>query len=81
MTAAQINLDTWENTAENRQMWRPVVKAAGLKKAEQSKYNLATTHRAAEKLRTPRLSGHIFPKCAKDCHFQIGLFNHCKACR
>ena len=82
MKGAQINADTWEALAKDRDIWHHKVKE-GVHSAEQTARNQMALKGAARKeraasARTP--STFVCPECNKDCHSRIGLHSHSRRC-
>lgn len=82
MKGAQINADTWEALAKDRDTWHHKVKE-GVHSAEQTARNQMASKGAARKeraasARTP--STFVCPECNKDCHSRIGLHSHSRRC-
>ena len=82
MKGAQINADTWEALAKDRDTWRHKVKE-GVHSAEQTARNQMASKGAARKkhaasARTP--STFVCPECNKDCHSRIALHSHSRCC-
>ena len=82
MKGAQINADTWEALAKDRDTWHHKVKE-GVHSAEQTARNQMASKGAARKeraasARTP--STFVCPECNKDCHSRIELHSHSRRC-
>ena len=82
MKGAQINADTWEALAKDRDTWHHKVKE-GVHRAEQTVRNQMASKGTARKeraasTRTP--STFVFPACNKDCHSRIGLHSYSRRC-
>ena len=82
MKGAQINADTWEALAKDRDTWHHKAKE-GVHCAEQTARNQMASKGAARKERaasahTP--STFVCPECNKDCHSRIGLHSHSRRC-
>ena len=80
MKGAQINADTWEALAKDKDTWRHKVKVHS---AEQTARNQMASKGAARKeratsARTP--STFVCPECNKDSHSRIGLHSHSRRC-
>ncbi|KAG5830945.1 hypothetical protein ANANG_G00298650, partial [Anguilla anguilla] len=80
-----IYLNTWEDTATNRETWRNIVcKGAALydndlRCAAQDKRRLRKERASTKKAPTTRTTTtHPFPHCTKICGSRIGLFAHLK---
>ena len=83
LKAVMINVNKWEDTAENREAWRHQIKAQVLA-AEGNDRARAASKRTARKLRATSArpsTVHVCPKCQRDCHSRIGLFSHTRSCR
>ena len=73
MKGAQINADTWEALAKDRDTWHHKVKE-GVHSAEQTARNQVASKGAARKERTASASTpstFVCPACNKDCHSRI----------
>ena len=83
LKAVMINVNKWEDTAENREAWRHQIKAQVLA-AEENDRARAASKRTARKLRATSArpsTVHVCPKCQRDCHSRIGLLSHTRSCR
>ena len=83
LKAVMINVNKWEDTAENREAWRHQIKAQVLA-AEENDRARATSKRTARKLRATSArpsTVHVCPKCQRDCHSRIGLLSHTRSCQ
>ena len=82
MKGAQINADTWEALAEDRDTWHHKVKE-GVHSAEQTARNQLVSKGAARKERAASASTpstFVCQECNKDCHSRIGLHSHSRRC-
>ena len=80
LRSAQINIESWEDTASNRSSWRHVVKA-GVRRAEAERTRLREQKRQKRKASIKR-DDSIFTcdDCNRDCHSRIGLLSHRRRC-
>ena len=83
LKAVNINTNSWEDTAANRDAWRLPIKTRVLG-AEHNARMQAASKRAARKLRATSACAstlHVCPICQRDCHSRIGLLSHSRSCR
>lgn len=82
MKAADIDHNSWERSADNRQFWRAAV-SEGVKRAETTRNNQLADKRARRKARTASVAvstSFICNNCSRDCHSRVGLLSHSRRC-
>ena len=83
MKAAEINHNTWEDLAEDRQAWKASV-SRGVSRAETTRSDQLLKKRAERK---ERASSERAPtlfrcsNCSRDCHSRVGLHSHSRRCQ
>ena len=80
MKVANIDIQNWENLAEDRSMWRAIVKEGSLRAEEQTRAE-AVGKRARRKARQHCPTAFVCVSCRRDCHSRIGLISHTKSCK
>ena len=80
LQSAHIDLDSWEDIASDRLVWKHAVKL-GTEKAEDDRRNLRDTKRLKRKTSSSSCDTiFICSNCNKDCHSRIGLYSHRRTC-
>lgn len=81
MKALDINVNSWENVATNRTVWRSML-YQHLKTGEEKMAAEAAAKRARrrERIANRPESSHKCDRCDRDCHSRIGLFSHKRRC-
>ena len=83
MKACQIDPDSWETAAEDRDSWRQEVQR-GVRQAEEERSQQAAGKRARRKQRAASASAqsscYVCTNCNRDCHSRIGLHSHTRRC-
>ena len=82
LQALDINTDSWEVTATDRDAWRRTVKV-GLSQYEETQRVKAEEKRLRKKtvcLASRLTTAFTCSKCDRDCHCQIGLHSHNRRC-
>ena len=77
MKALDINTESWEDAAADRNKWRCVLRKQ-LKSGEENIQTSANEKRAKRKacIATATPTSHTCKKCGRDCHSRIGLISH-----
>ena len=82
MKLADIDPNTWESAADNRQLWRATV-SEGTKRAETKRNDQLADKRARRKARAASVSAptsYTCVKCSRDCHSRVGFYSHSRRC-
>jgi len=82
MKAADIDSNTWECSADNRQLWRATV-SEGVKRAETTRSDHLADKRARRKARAASVAvstPFVCNNCSRDCHSRVGLHSHSRRC-
>ena len=82
MKAAEIDFNTWESSANNRQLWRATVNE-GVRRAEAKRNDQLADKRKRRKSRAASValpSTFICNNCWRDCHSRVGLHSHSRRC-
>jgi hypothetical protein len=83
MKDLNIDINTWEASAEDRSSWKSLVKE-GLTECEESirhKSEAARLKRRVRREATQQPSSFTCTRCGKDCHANIGLISHSRHCK
>ena len=83
MKAADIDSNSWECSADNRQFWRATVHE-GVKRAETTRNDqLANDKSSRRKARAASVTvstPFVRNNCSRDCHSRVGLHSHSRRC-
>ncbi len=79
MRQAGIDLNSWEEAAQDRSAWRQTV-ATGVNRAEERRTSLLQEKRQRKKLRVAAPSPFVCNNCGRDCHARIGLLSYSHSC-
>lgn len=84
LRTANIDLQTWEESAKDRTSWRRIVHA-GLSASEEKRATDSLERRKKRKDKS-QTEGHATSAyrchgCSKDCHSRIGLLSHGRRCK
>ena len=84
MRSADIDPETWEETAADRSAWRQAVRS-GVERAEAKRDQQWRDRRERQRAHaasqyTAPSSPHICSNCHRDCHSKIGLYSHSRRC-
>ena len=78
MKFCNINIETWQDVAVDRDLWRTTVRLA----VETSEAGRVRMWREARERRAAVLPASVFicGNCGRDCHARIGLLSHSRVC-
>ena len=87
LKAGNIRIESWEETAADRTMWRTSIKrAAKLVEDRLEEETVERSRRRAARsanapLLQPALNSLTCPSCGRVCHHRIGLHSHMRSCQ